>query len=129
MEMDFEESRNMNLDREADYHVTFFTSDILVSDTSSMMLEYFGTGKPIVYTHRIDVFNELGRKLAEGFYWVNNATELKATLEMLISGNDPLRDKRKELAAEVLFLPKEGSGSYIRKLIREDFYENVYNSI
>lgn len=129
MEIDFQESRNMNLDREADYHDTFFTSDILVSDTSSMMLEYFGTGKPIVYTHRIDVFNELGRKLAEGFYWVNNATELKATLEMLISGNDPLRDKRKELAAEVLFLPKEGSGSYIRKLIREDFYENVYNSI
>jgi hypothetical protein len=125
MERDFDNSQNMNLDKEGDYQDTFLASDILVSDISSMMLEYFGTGKPIVYTHRIDVFNELGRKLSEGFYWVNNATELKATLEMLISGNDPLSDKRKELKAEVLFLPKRGSGLYIKELIRTDYYENI----
>jgi hypothetical protein len=125
MEMDFDNSLNMTLDRTGEYHDTFLTSDILVSDVSSMMLEYFGTGKPIVYTHRIDVFNELGRKLSEGFYWVNNSTELKITMEMLIAGNDPLRKKRKELMAEVLFMPQGGSGLYIKEIIRSDFYEHT----
>jgi hypothetical protein len=121
MEQAYRASSNMALDRSGDYQDTFLTSDVLVSDISSMLLEYFATGKPIIYTHRVDAFNEFGRKLAEGFYWVRNAAELDRTLAMLTSGNDPLREKRQELVKLLLFLPEGGAGLKITEILRSDF--------
>lgn len=121
MEMEYDNSKNMALNRTGEYQDTFLTSDVLVSDVSSMMFEYLATGKPIVYTHRVDVYNELGRKLSECFYWVNNSTELKTTLEMLLLGNDPLKEKRKILMAEVLFIPEGGAGLRIKETIQSNF--------
>jgi len=95
LEMQYSNSLNMTLDRNGEYQDTFLTSDFLISDVSSMLVKYLATGKPVVYTHRVDVFNELGRKLSEGFYWVINSVELKENLEMLISDNDPLHEKLK----------------------------------
>jgi len=121
MDLSYRMSSNMAIDREGAYQATFLTSDILVSDISSMMIEYLVTGKPIVYTHRVDLFNGLGRTLSEGFYWVRNPEELTATLEMLMGGHDPLRKKRMELIKKLLFMPKRGAGWGIKETIRTDF--------
>lgn len=126
LRIEYDNSPNMILDKSNEYYDTFLSSDILISDLSSMMVEFFVTEKPIVYTHRIDLFNELGRKLSEGFYWVNNATELEKTLKMLISGVDPLKEKRKELIKKVMYIPEEGSGTKIKKIIGLDFKTAVY---
>jgi hypothetical protein len=122
MESKYKKSSNMALDRTGEYQDTFLTSDILISDISSMLLEYFATGKPIIYTHRINVFNELGNKLSEGFYWVRNSIELTETLEMLLSGTDPLKEKREGLIKSILFLPDGGAGLKIKEAIRSDYY-------
>jgi hypothetical protein len=127
MELAYSNSLNMTLDRSAEYQNTFLTCDILVSDVSTMLLEYFATGKPVVYTHRLDVFNELGRKLSEGFYWVRNAVEMDQTLAMLLSGYDPLREKRNELANSIVFMPEGGAGLGIKEAIASDFH-NVATS-
>jgi hypothetical protein len=121
MELSYERSPNMAIDKGGDYQGAFLTSDVLVSDISSMMIEYLVTGKPIVYTHRIDLFNDLGRTLSEGFYWVRNSEELTATLEMLIAGNDPLREKRRELIKTLLFMPEGGAGWRIKETLKADF--------
>jgi len=121
MEHAYSSSSNMTLDKNPDYQDTFLTSDVLVSDVSSMLVEYFATGKPIVYTHRVDVFNELGHKLAEGFYWVRSASELDETLKMLISGKDPLRQKREQLMKSLLFLSEDGAAMRIMEVLRSDF--------
>jgi len=126
LEIQYDQSLNMILDKSAEYKDSFLTSDILVSDISSMLLEYLGTGKPIIYTHRINVFNELGIKLSEGLYWVNNVMELKKTIDMLISGNDPLLIKRKQLMSEILYMPNGGSGLAIKDVIKTDF--NQYST-
>lgn len=121
MEYAYEHSPNRVIDKSGDYHDTFLTSDILVSDVSSMMLEYFVMGKPVVYTHRVDQFNEFGVSLSKGFYWVRNESELKNTLEMLLSGNDPLRAVREELIKTELFVAGGGAGSQIARRIQSDF--------
>jgi hypothetical protein len=126
LEMDYDNSSNMALDKTNEYYDTFLSSDILISDLSSMMLEFLITEKPIVYTHRVDLFNELGRKLSDGFYWVKSSTELRKTLEMLISGTDPLKEKRKELIKNVLYIPEEGSGMKIKEIIGSDFKAAIY---
>jgi hypothetical protein len=122
LEAVYEQSPNMAIDKRGEYLDTFLSSDVLVSDISSMLLEYFATGKPVVYTHRMDQFNELGRELSKGFYWVRNESELKSTLEMLLSGEDPLRQAREELMESILFVPEGGAGAQIKEALRRDYF-------
>jgi len=121
MESVYEKSSNMVIDKGGGYEDTFVTSDILVSDMSTILFEYFFTGKPIIYTHRVDHFNELGKKLSEGFYWVKNSSELNDTLEMLLSGHDPLKVKREEIRQALFFVPDGGSGRFIKETISDDY--------
>lgn len=118
---DYENSKNMVIDESNEYKNTFVTSDILISDVSSMITEFFVTGKPIIYTHRIDVFNSIGKKISEGLYFVNNKYELERKLDMLLSGNDPLKEKRYELLKEVFYYPKDGSCLKIKNSLLNDF--------
>jgi hypothetical protein len=121
MKQTYDRSVNMSLDANPDYEDTFMTSDVLVSDFSSMLLEYLATGKPIIYTHRRNVFNEYGLKLSEGLYWARNARELGDTLAMLLSGNDPLCQKRKELMNALYFVPEGGAGRFIKEYLKSDY--------
>jgi hypothetical protein len=125
METFYADSANMAIDKSGDYQDTFLTSSILISDISSMMIEYLVTGKPIVYTHRVDLFNEIGRSLAEGMYWVRTADELTETLNMLISGSDPLQSRRLELLHSLTFMPQEGAGTRIKGLLKLHFTRNA----
>jgi CDP-glycerol glycerophosphotransferase (TagB/SpsB family) len=121
METHYAASPNMAIDHGGEYRGAFLTSDVLVTDISSLMMEYLITGKPIIYTHRLDLFNELGRKLSDGFYWVRNAEQLAATLEMLLSGSDPLGEKRKGLIDQFFFMPEGGAGSRIKDMLKAHF--------
>lgn len=121
MQSDYKKSLNMVIDTSGGYEDTFRTSDILVSDVSSMMIEFFATGKPIIYTHRKDVFNEYGRRMSQGLYWVRNVEELNRTLLMLLSGRDPLREKRQELMRDLFFIPEGGAGQAIKNRLQEDY--------
>ncbi len=118
---EFDRLPNAKIDSSGDYRDTFLTSDILVSDMSSMMAEYFITGKPIIYSHRVDHFNEFGTKLAQGYYWVRNQTELDETLKMLLRGEDPLRETRIKIIEKMFFLPEEGASAQISKELEKQF--------
>lgn len=121
----YEHSPNQLIDQSADYQGTFSTCDILVSDVSSMMLEFFATGKPIIYTHSQNTFNAFGEALSQGFYWVENEQELEQQLEQLIQGNDPLRNKRQEILASQVYLPEGGAGNQIKQCLRSDFFSVI----
>lgn len=86
---------NVELDKENDYLISFETSDILISDYTSLLLEYFATGKPILYCGENDAFNEYGNKMAQTFYKMRNIDDLKKALDKLILENiDELKEKR-----------------------------------
>ena len=86
--------QNANIDNSKKYLEVFYSSDFIISDMSSILVDYFLTEKPIIYCHKTNQFNEFGSKIAEGFYWVHNWEELKRTIEMLKNGDDPLKEKR-----------------------------------
>jgi len=98
-----EEMSNTSLDFEKEYVATFWNSSVLVSDTSSMVAEYFVTGKPLVFCMSNMVLEpeEHTKKILEGCYIVNNGEELEACLERLASGQDDLKEKRKQIIQEV----------------------------
>ena len=113
---------NAKIDKQKEYLTTFYSSDIMITDISSIVAEYFLTGKPIIYCHKKDCFNDFSRKISEGFYWVHNWDELQKTIEMLISGNDQLKEKRQEIIKNEFYIPEKGAGYTIKELIKEDFY-------
>ena len=122
----YKSSPNMVLDQGGGYHDTFMTSDLLVTDLSSMLLEYFATGKPVVYTHRHNRFNALGERLAEGCYWARNQNELESTLDMLLSGKDPLKDRRKEIIEQAFHFPEGGACAEIGRILIEDYEDAAF---
>ena len=115
-------SPNINIDYEKEYIDTFFETSVLITDTSSIIPEYFVTEKPIIYCHKLDEFNEFSKKIAEGFYWVHNWNELYETLEMLRLGKDPLLDTRKKIINEAFYFPPKGAGYKIKSFLKRDFY-------
>lgn len=108
------------LDQGGDYLRSLAEHEIFVSDMSSVLGDAFLTGKPVIYTHRVDDFNELGRFMAAGFYWVRTEGELAERLRLLSAGDDPLRSKREELLS--IFNQKQPPGAAERILdhIRKD---------
>lgn len=112
---------NMHRDVRGEYQDSFLHSDVLISDISSMMSEYFVTGKPLIFTHRTELFSEFGKEIAKGFYWVNDQKELTDTLNMLKSGKDPLKETRQQIISEIYFNPENGVANHIASLIIEDF--------
>lgn len=114
----YESLPNTSINSSGDYQNVLLTSDILVSDMSSMMAEYFLTGKPIIYTHRENSFNDFGQRLSEGFYWANDEQELDRILDELIRGIDPLKEKRARLTRELFHLPEGGASAAIAKILK-----------
>lgn len=113
-------SKGCTMDIVDDYLESFKKSDCMIADMTSMMGDYFLTGKPIIYCHKVDCFSEAGKDLSEGFYWVNNFDELTETLSMLAAGEDPLFEKRQQIIKTHYYLPEGGAGKAIVQFIRED---------
>lgn len=118
----YENCPNAKVDEQKEYFTTFYSSDFMITDVSSVVAEYFLTGKPIIYCHKTDCFNDFSRKLSEGFYWVHNQEELEKTIEMLKSGEDSLYEKRQQLIKECFYINPQGAGYTIKELIKKDFY-------
>ena len=95
---------NLNLDDEKDYSSTFWGSDVLISDVSSIVVEYFFTGKPIIFCKNKDVsmqFLPFFQKILEVCYVVENIDELDSVVRKLYAGEDCLKDKRKIAFQEI----------------------------
>lgn len=118
---EYKKRENANIDETADFLPLFYSSDVLVADNSSVIVEYFLMGKPIIYCkNNKSLFDQTG-KWTEGFYYVHSWKELTETLEMLKSGEDPLKEKRQELIRSEFYLPQNGAGYEIKELIKKDF--------
>ena len=118
----YEQSTNMRIDTSGDFLPTFYTADCMIADTSSVVPEFFLTGKPIIYCHRKGSINSFAKDkgYTSGFYWVENWNDLVKTLDMLRAGNDPLLPVRQELIKQHFYIPEQGAGNIIKECIKQD---------
>lgn len=96
---EIEKRVNVSLDKEKEYVSTFCESSLLVTDLSSIIPEYFITGKPIIFCAE-NMYLELAehtKTILEGCYVVKNKDELIESITMLHKGMDPLRARRLEI--------------------------------
>ena len=103
---------NIVLDNSSDYINTIQSSDVLVADLTSVLVEYFMTGKPIIYCDTYEGFNDDGKLLAQGLYQVNSWSALENRLQLLENGNDAKAESRKVIRGK--FIPSEDNDSASR---------------
>ena len=94
-----EELKNVSIDTEKEYAATFWGADVLITDISGIIPEYFATGKPMIFcaSNMHLTLEKTTAKMVEASYVVNNAEELKTCLENLKNGIDPQAEKRKKI--------------------------------
>lgn len=117
----YKNADNLNIDNKQEYLSSFYSSDVLITDESSIIPEYFLTGKPIIFTYKETHLNEFARKIAEGFYWAKDWDEVKGHLDMLLAGKDEKKEQREKLIAEAFYLPEKGAGYEIKETLKKDF--------
>ena len=114
----------ITIDESGEYIHTIRTADCFLTDPSSLLCEYFLTGKPVLYTYRLDCLTTYGEALSEGFCFCHDWNEVESELERLVHGEDRQKEKRQAMMKdpELYSQPEEGSGVFIKKLILKDAY-------
>lgn len=114
------ELENGQLD-EGDYIDLFLTSDAMIHDSASFMVEYLYTNKPVMFTMRdedvADRFNEFGKEVFEFLYHGRNWEDILDFIEhKVFKKEDNMLELRQKFLKEVLLPPMGRTAS-----------ENIYH--
>ena len=95
---------NICLDDSSEYIGTFENSSVLLTDYSTVIVEYFYTGKPIIYcltkNPSLKYFDWF-KNIIDTCYIAKDFCDVKKYIEMIKNGEDPLKQKRLQLCKEL----------------------------
>ena len=93
------ETKNIAFDTEKEYASSFWQSDVLIADYSSIIPEYFLTEKPLIFciTNMELTLLDNMKDILEGCYVVDSKEALLDCLEALRQGNDSKKEIRQEM--------------------------------
>lgn len=96
---------NIKFDDNIDYLKSFDECDVLISDSTSLLLEFFMTGKAIVrcfsmqdYPPHLEDLTEDALVMYKQFYIIKDEKDLINVISMLAEGQDPLGNERQKQA-------------------------------
>lgn len=84
----------LEYDRAGDYAEVFWRTDILLTDISSIIVEYLLTEKPIVYCDTGVIPDDFFSEILKCLYVVKEWDEAEKIVLALANGIDPMREKR-----------------------------------
>ena len=109
-----------SLDENSSYDDAFNTADVLVTDYSSTIIEFFLRGKPVIYCGKRGELSAQIADVTKTFYYVNGWEQLKKVLDDFKEGIDPLKEKRRMAVGKF----KEGTqnaGEEILNVLRKNY--------
>jgi CDP-glycerol glycerophosphotransferase (TagB/SpsB family) len=118
---------NCNLNDD-DYMDLFLTSDGMIHDCGSFLIEYLYVNKPVMrMLNEIPVeeqYNAFTLKCLEHYYLARKEQDIEKFIQNVINGVDPLKEQRTKFVNEVL-MPK---GSPSQNII-DDIIDSIDNQI
>ncbi len=117
----YERCANASVDLTREYYDTFFSSDVLITDFSSMVYGYLFTGKPLIYCGgTLDyLMNEEG--LLDCMYIASSFDDILRYLEQFRRGEDPKLSQRMEIANRLN--SGDGVAPQFMQVLLDDFDE------
>lgn len=115
----FENHKSCLFDYSGDYRCAILGSDFAVMDISSLLYEYLPTGKPLILMAQNEETFRAKSVLKDICYMAENREQLEGYVNMLLDGNDPLREKRLGVVGNLddLFPNGGSNGAYITNYI------------
>ena len=102
--------------------------DIFLTDYSSILVELFLTGRPIIYCEypKAIPFPEYEEMFA-AMYVARSWKDIENYLEDLLAGNDPLFEKRQEIAKKIYDTHKDATEKIVASVV-QDFNQSLDSS-
>lgn len=116
---EYEVTSNLALDNKKEYVDTFWGTDVLITDISSMLLEFFVTGKPIIFCGTNMRLNAMYREVIDVTYQCNTWEEIETILRKLQSGQDELKDKRQNTIKKLFGRLDETSSQIVEEVVAD----------
>jgi tetratricopeptide (TPR) repeat protein len=109
----------MFIDRSPSYLPAFAASAAMISDASSFLLEYAGTGRPVLYLHNPGGpgLNSDGEFVTNYCYSAQSEDEIRRFLDLIEAGQDPRGPERRAAYPEFMHIPPEGVGQSIKHAV------------
>ena len=112
------------------YEELFITSDAMIHDCGSFLIEYLFLNKPVLHTNRDtnikDRMNSFGKMAFEKHYHAKNEADIIYFLDMLINDEDSKRKERELFIKDYLIPPNAISASTnIFKEIESEVYVKI----
>ena len=120
--------RNGQLE-EGNYVDLFLTSDAMIHDSGSFLIEYLYVNKPVLRTNRddsiTDRLNKFGVMAYNVHYHARTEEDIEDFVKNVIAGNDEMREAREQFKQKYLLPPNNQSAS---KNIFDEIKKSVIDS-
>lgn len=110
---------NANIDRTSYYFNTFYSSDCLITDVSSIIVEYMFTGKPIIYCYSDNETELTVPELRDCLYCVDSFEKIKEVVGQIRRGDDSKKEMRQNLICKIK--PFSSAAEEILQKIKQDY--------
>ncbi len=104
-----------------DYVDLFLSSDAMIHDSGSFITEYLYVNKPVMRTINdipLDrMYNSFTVKCLENYYFAKSQQDIESFLNNVITGTDPMKEKRTKFLNEVLMPKEKPSESIVRDIL------------
>lgn len=117
-------TENMYYDEEANYLTTFKDADILITDFSSIIIDFLILNKPIILCGNDDEtkYFKIMKKISKASYKAKNWKEVQKILDDLSKGIDNKQSNRKKIINEIIDQNDGNVSMKIVKSIIDDYY-------
>lgn len=93
--------KNISFDKTSDYLLTAHKADLIISDFSSMLIEFLMMNKPIIYCGKTDSFDATGIKINSVMYHVDKDEGIIKCIERIMKQGDDMYEKRCKVITEL----------------------------
>ena len=111
---------NIVWDKSVDYLESFGKADALITDPSSLVVEFFFTGKPVIFCGAPEGFIDVAEKMAGGFYIEKDWNAIESRIRLLARGVDEKSDLRASIVTNSF--PGKGVGERILQSLLDDHF-------
>ena len=124
-------NENVSYSTEGEYLELFAKSDALIHDCGSFSAEYLYTGKPCAYLFKKGInpgliWTEFGKSCINLHYKIKEPADIdKFISEIIIGGNDYLKEKRNEYVKEHVAINYPNSTKFIINNLITDYKQDV----
>ncbi len=117
------DENNMIYDKDSNYFETFQDSDVLITDFSSIIIDYFILNKPIILLDKNEKrYTPIMKEINKVCYHANNWDDIKKILKEL-GKEDILKSKREKTIKKLLCNYDGTTSKKIVECIKNDFYK------